>query len=345
VRWEFWPAWAAYLPLIPYLIWLAIKYRSATLFTVTNPGMPASGFAGESKSQILGHLSSSETIAPYTLVAHTLSAKARVQKGLEFVAAHGFPVVVKPDAGERGKGVRIVRAQADLERHLWDAGEDLILQQYIPGPEFGVFYQRAPRERAGRITSITEKRFPTVTGDGRTSVAELILRDSRAVCLASIYLSRSLRPPSDVPDAGEIVPLVEIGSHCRGAVFRDGMHLKTPALEAAIDRVSNAHPGFYLGRFDLRSPSIEAFQHGIFQIIELNGVTSEPTHIYDPAVSLVGAYRALFTQWRAAFEIGAINREMGVRPMRIAQFVRLILASQKPLGSCRPLLMAKDATT
>jgi hypothetical protein len=43
--------------------------------------------------------------------------------------------------------------------------------------------------------------------------------------------------------------------------------------------------------------------------VELNGVTSEATHIYDPKQSLCGAYRVLFEQWRIAFEIGLQNSE------------------------------------
>ena len=46
-------------------------------------------------------------------------------------------------------------------------------------------------------------------------------------------------------------------------------------------------------------------------MIELNGVTSEATNIYDARHSLADAYRVLFEQWSLAFEIGAANRERG----------------------------------
>ncbi len=65
VQWEFWPMWATYLPLVPYLVFLAIKHRSLTLFTAANPGIPSGGLVGESKSQILRHLSQ---VAEFTLV-------------------------------------------------------------------------------------------------------------------------------------------------------------------------------------------------------------------------------------------------------------------------------------
>ena len=162
------------------------------------------------------------------------------------------------------------------------------------------------------------------TGDGRSTITELILRDPRAVCMASVYLSLVRRPVEGVPAAGEPVRLVELGSHCRGAIFLDGTRLKTAALEQAVDRISKNHPGFFFGRFDIRTPSVEAFREGSFKVIELNGVSAEATHIYDPTVGLLDAYRAMFTQWRIAFEIGAMNRERGALPMPVGDLWRLI---------------------
>jgi membrane protein DedA with SNARE-associated domain len=327
VRWEFWPPWAAYIPLVPYIVWLAVRHRSLTLFTAANPGMPSGGFVGESKSQILDHLSRSDgAVAAYSVIPASLQAYARVQRAHEFLEQHGLalPVVLKPDVGERGSGVAVIRSKSELEAYLQTAEEDTIIQQYIDGLEFGVFYYRYPGESEGCIFSITEKRFPAVVGDGSRSVAELILQDQRAVCLANVYLSRSRRPVDEVPMAGELIRLVEIGSHCRGSVFLNGSGLKTSALEEAIDRVSQKHPGFYFGRYDVRTPSIQALQEGVFRVIELNGVSAEATHIYDPAISVLDAYRVLFRQWRLAFEIGAANRDHGVRPMPSIELAKLI---------------------
>ena len=50
---------------------------------------------------------------------------------------------------------------------------------------------------------------------------------------------------------------------------------------------------------------------GRFKVIELNGVSSEATNIYDPRGTLWAAYRTLFRQWRLAFRIGAANRALG----------------------------------
>ncbi len=341
VRWEFWPPWAAYIPLVPYIAWLALRHRSLTLFTAANPGMPSGGFVGESKSQILDHLShADEAVAAYAVIPAALQTYARVQRAHEFLERHGLalPVVLKPDVGERGSGVAVIRNESELEAYLRTAEEDTIIQQYVDGLEFGVFYYRFPGESEGRVFSITEKHFPTVVGDGNRSLAELILQDQRAVCLADVYLSRSRRPVDEVPMAGEPVRLVEIGSHCRGSVFLDGSHLKTSALEKAIDQISRRHRGFYFGRYDVRTPSIQALQEGFFRVIELNGVSAEATHIYDPAVSGLDAYRVLFRQWRLAFEIGSMNRERGARPMPAIELANLIWRRLRRKNGAAPSL-------
>ena len=309
-RWEFWPPWAAYLPVIPYLLWLGVKHRSLTLFTAANPGIPSGGFVGESKSEILARL----PCVPEFFV---------VYPG-ESIDVAEFPVVLKPDVGERGAGVSIARTQTDVRRYLAAARTPTIVQRYVGGLEFGVFYIRRPGEPTGRIFSITEKRFPEVIGDGRASLRQLVLRDPRAARIAPVYLGRD---PDRIPAAGERVRLVEVGSHCRGAIFLDGSRYETPELRAAIDALAQCHPGFYFGRFDIRTPSLTDFQAGRFSILELNGVSAEATHIYDPAVSFWKAYSVLFRQWRLAFQIGAANRTAGVRPLALAEFARIVLRS------------------
>lgn len=328
IQWEFWPAWAAYIPLIPYLFVLAVRHRSLTLFTAANPGIFSGGLLGESKSRMLAYLSRIEGVVPeYEVIPGGLGSNRRLPVAQAFMAGNRltFPVVLKPDVGERGRGVVIARSGSEMESYLSESSEDTIIQRYVEGLEFGVFYYRLPGAPKGKIFSITAKHFPAVTGDARTSLEDLILKDSRAVCLAATYIKRVRARAGSVPTAGEVVRLAEIGSHCRGAVFLDASGLKTSALEDAIDEISRAHPGFYFGRFDIRVPSIAAFQQGReLSVIELNGVAAEATHIYDPSVSLLEAYRVLFTQWRIAFEIGAINRKLGSRPLPLKQLAALV---------------------
>ena len=106
-------------------------------------------------------------------------------------------------------------------------------------------------------------------------------------------------------------------------MFLDGGRLLTPALERAIDRIARHTDGFFFGRFDVRYESEDALREGRgFKIIELNGVTSESTNVYDPSWSLWAAHKTLREQWTLAFRIGAANREAGHRASSPAQLVR-----------------------
>ena len=326
LEWEFWPPWAIYLPLVPWIAWLAARHRGLTVFTGANPGIEAGGFIGESKSAILGELTPG-AVAAYRKIDAALPAAERLAVARRFLDEHSLtlPVVIKPDVGERGRGVAVVRSESRLRQVLESLDRDCLIQEYVEGPELGVFYVRRPDEERGWIFSITDKRLPRVVGDGVATIEQLILRDERAMRMAPTHLDRLAGELDRVPATGEEVSLVEVGTHRLGALFLDGERWRTPALEQAIDEISRSFPGFFFGRYDLRAPSFEAFQKGeSIKVVELNGVTSEATHIYDPQNSLLDAYRVLFRQWALAYEIGARNRERGARPARTLKLLRLV---------------------
>ena len=317
-RWrnsEFWPVWLFYAPLIPYLLGLAVRHRDLLVFTAANPAMPAGGFISEPKHAVLRGLGgSSGFVAKTILLRGDELAAERLSQARRFVTEYrlNYPVVLKPDKGQRGAGVTIISSADELGAHVNRTRYDQLLQEYVPGHEFGVFYAREPDADRGQIFSITEKRMPVVTGDGSSTLEELILSDSRAICMASVYLEQNRDRLAEVPGAGESVRLVELGTHCRGAIFLDGCWLWTQALEERIDLISRCYEGFFFGRYDLRGEDLDALKAGKgFRIVELNGVTSEATHVYDPQHSLGAAYRALAHQWRLAYRIGAANHRRG----------------------------------
>ena len=335
-RWEFWPPWLFYLPVAAWVAWLAVRHRSLTVWAAANPGIPPDGgLVGESKSTILFALGrrelGTETLDDAAGETHAAGVAARVAKTRLVPAGPeaadrlphrieldkwvselgGWPVVVKPDVGERGMGVSVARNPAALAKRLRLARSPLILQEHAPGVELGVFYYRLPGDDRGQILGITEKRQPTVVGDGRASIARLILADERLRCQFRVFARELGAGTERVPAAGERVVLEERGNHCWGSEFRDGSHLETVALATAVERLSRSLPDFYFGRYDLRGATLDDILAGRFKVIELNGVSAEATHIYDPATSLASAYRTLFRQWSTAFRIGALNRRAG----------------------------------
>ncbi len=325
-RWEFWPMWAFYPPVVLYILYLGLRHRSLTLFTAANPAIPGGGFVGESKGAILQGLAHApEQVARWELIPAELPATDRLARAESFLARHrlGYPVVLKPDTGERGSGVRVIRTPEELGAYLARAGGDSLIQEYVEGREFGVFYYRYPGDTRGRIFSITDKSIPVVTGDGSRTLEMLILADDRAVCMAPLFLARHQARLLEVPAAGERVFLGDLGNHCQGAIFHDGNHLVSEELEAAIELLASGYAGFYFGRFDLRVPDEGDLRAGRnFKVLELNGASSEATHIYDPRHGPRAAWRTLREQWRILFAIGERNRRAGVRPLTLAEFLR-----------------------
>jgi hypothetical protein len=320
---EFWPGWLFYAPVIAHWVALGLRYGDFSLPTAANPAIVLGGLCGESKCDILDQVAGDERdlVARYTsIVTHSNDASADPAAAEQAMAQAGlgYPLVVKPDIGCNGTGVRRVDDRAALSRYLvaYPRSTRVLLQEFVPEPgEAGLFYIRHPDEPRGCITSITLKFSPVVTGDGRSTLRQLILADPRAGRLAHLYLPRLAHRQDEVPRQGEQVQLVFVGNHCKGSIFRDGTRLATEALTDRIDRLAQALPEFHFGRIDVRFTSLQALARGEgFRVIEINGVGSEATHIWDPATPLLRAWGAQFFHYGAAFRIAAANRARGHKP-------------------------------
>ncbi|GMW02052.1 MAG: hypothetical protein AMXMBFR84_31880 [Candidatus Hydrogenedentota bacterium] len=328
---EFWPPWLFYIPVVAYYVWLSIRHRGLTLPTAANPSIYSGGLIRESKSQILGLVpeTQSQWFAPFILVERGLGpACDLVALATQMLSNKGitYPIVAKPDLGQRGAGVqRIVDDSALLNYfHQFPKNCAIILQELVPYPhEAGVLYCRIPGEPEGQVFSVTLKEFPVVFGDGNRTLQALIDADPRASLVRQTYMKRHAERLGWVPDQGERVELVFAGNHAQGAVFRDGTALATPELRVWLEAIASSIPDFYFGRFDIRYRSLDAFLQGRDGcIVEINGAGAEATHIWDPAMRLSEAYRTLFRQFELLFEIGAANRRMGHRPLSVVQVLR-----------------------
>ena len=322
-RFEFWPAWRFYAPVWIWAALLSVRHLGARLPLLANPGLPAGGLVGEVKSEVLDLVGADqrEWIAPYvSLLRLGGPAPAQAAAALARARAHGLdlPLVAKPELGCRGAGVRPIRTEGELVDYVsrFPFGERYLLQAMVDVQgEAGVFYQREPGEARGRVVSLTLKYFPHVTGDGVSTLEELIRADPRAGRVSHLYLDRHRDRLAEVLPAGAAFRLAFAGSHSRGAIFRDGTALVTPAMEERFDAIARSIPEFWFGRFDVRFADFEALRRGEgFRIVELNGAGAESTHIWDSRTRLRDAYATLFRQYAALWRIGAENRRRGFRP-------------------------------
>jgi membrane protein DedA with SNARE-associated domain len=320
---EFWPGWLFYAPVVAHWLALGLRYRDFSLPTAANPHITTGGLCGESKLAILRQVGpeARRLVAPATGSttdrSDTRADLVRAEQAMAG-ASLAFPVVAKPDIGCNGTGVRLLHDAAELQAYLaeFPRGATVMLQQFVPDPgEAGIFYIRHPGEPRGRITSITLKEAPIVIGDGVATLRQLIMADLRAGRVPHLYLDRLAHRLHEVPRQGEHVRLVFVGNHCKGSVFRDGREHATAALADAMDRLAGAMPDFHFGRIDVRFSSLAALRRGEgFRVIEINGVGSEATHVWDPRTGLLDAWRAQFFHYGQAFRIGAANRARGFKP-------------------------------
>jgi membrane protein DedA with SNARE-associated domain len=332
---EFWPPVLFYFPVGLWYAWLALRFRSFTLPTAANPRIYAGGLIFESKNDILDQVPTShqEYFAAHARFQHVEEDDVDGAEAAMDQAGVRYPIVAKPDKGQRGNGVQPVNTREELATYLgaFPRQQEVQLQQRVPFEnEAGILYYRLPDETHGHIFSVTRKLFPKVTGDDKQTLAELIDADPRARLLKHVYFPRHAEGLDKVIPADKKVALVFAGSHAGGAIFKDGKNLLSPALEARIDDIARALPEFYFGRFDIRFRDEMSFMDGEnFQIVEVNGAGSEATHIWDADARLREAYKTLFAQFTILFRIGAQNRRRGHQALGPFRLLRDCLAYRR----------------
>lgn len=320
--WEFWPYWIFYLPVYGALPWFWLKSGSTTFFTAANQTMRHGGFVAYSKYQAVQGIPQ-KYLPKTTLLPDGVDA-TEVRETMRALGID-YPVVLKPDLGERGHNVEIIRDESELRTYLGQLADGLILQEYIDGPiEVGVMYARFPGESTGRITSVVHKDQMRVTGDGASTLKELILADPRGKKHQKWLFKAWQEELSWVPEPSESVRLNSVGNHARGSIFRDAGHLATDALTRVLDDIVSGLPGFHLGRFDILINEFDDLDRGDFRIIELNGANSEPGHIYDPENTLFHAYRDLLKHWNLMCNISTAAIRRGAEPDRFGELVASI---------------------
>jgi hypothetical protein len=319
-NWEYWPFGIVQFPLFFYYPWLSFRARSFTFFAASNPGILMGGMFGESKFQVLELIPAE--YKPRSLIFKKEFPRDKTHQII--LENHlDYPLIFKPDIGERGFMVRRINSPQEAEAYAEEMRHDFIIQELVSLPlEFGVFYARFPQDESGTVTSIVMKEMLSIEGDGKSTLKELILNKERAK-LQWPSLEKKYRNELDVVlPKGEKREIVSIGNHCLGTKFINANHLINNRLIASFDQISKSIPGFYFGRFDLRCASIEDLERGNIRIVELNGCGAEPAHIYDPRFSFFKAVAILIEHWRTIFDIAQQNKNLGIDYIPLKEAIR-----------------------
>ena len=323
------PKWLICIPLAIQWSWLALRYGSVTLPTAANPRITSGGMVGEGKLEyfdLMGPLARGATARHVGIRGGRGMPEAALAATLAR-AGLAFPLVAKPDLGLCGYGVCKLDSLAALRDYAecYPDGETIVVQEYLSEEnEAGIFYARDPVSDEGRVIGLALRYYPRVTGDGVSTLEQLIRHDGRAARVLDTPAHTCGLDLGAVPPAGQVVRLSTIGSTRVGGLYRDGGALVTPALAAAIDAIARDMPEFHFGRFDVRFRSAAELSAGAgFTIMEVNGAGSEAIQAWDPDTGLVDGFRMIFAKQRLVFAIGAANRRRGFRPIGPLALVRL----------------------
>lgn len=320
--WEYWPINVVYALPGLYFLYCCARARDWFFYVRTNPGIENGGMFFESKWRIFQLLPKGSYPATVYIPESTgMDAvwDAIAKAGLD------FPLVAKPDRGERGWGVKIVENEADLAAYHGRFGSAYLLQAYVDLPvELSVFYERMPGEEKGRVTSLTGKAFLAVTGDGTSTLESLLRKSDRAFLQAERLAAVYGNAVQSVPAKGEKVVAERIGNHSRGTTFLNLNSQISPALENTIHGIASQMAGFYYGRFDLRCRSLQSLEKGEeFRILEVNGASAEPAHIYDPGFGFIQGQLVLMRHFRTMQRISTANRRRGATGSSWKEFFAL----------------------
>lgn len=316
-NWEYWPMWMVYLPVLPLILFYALRARRWFFFSNVNPVFKTGALMGASKYQILSEIP--ERFRPRTIMNKFNSD--RVQNAfLDMEHANlQFPIIVKPDIGERGLLVELIRDKEELIKYLSANDIDIIIQEYIDLPnECGIFYIRKPSEQKGNIVSIGLKSFFKIVGDGRSTVKEIMESNPRYKLQIERLEKENSKLLKTIYPEGNEIQIEPIGNHSRGTTFIDGNHLIDDKINLLFDKLNDQMRDVHYGRFDIKYNTWEELLEGKnLKILELNGVASEPIHVYDASVPIKDKYKSFFNLWKTIFEISKIQKSRGIFPIRV----------------------------
>ncbi len=313
-HWEYWPMSVANVPLVMSWAWFALRAGRPFFFSAVNPAIETGGLWGESKFNILKRIPSSH-VPPTVFVKQGTDFDEILEKMKDIGLT--WPVIAKPDVGERGLLVSIINSEAELRKYISRCPADFLIQKFVDLPlELAVMYHRFPGRESGSVTSVCVKETLKVTGDGHTPVAGLMKKNPRARLQLPRFGMQHPELLSKIPAPGETLELEPIGNHCRGTRFLNGNHHIDTALTAVFDAVARQMEGIHYGRFDLKCRSVEDLRKGDgFMVMEFNGIGAEPAHIYDPDYPIRLKYRDIHLHWRTIYHIYKVQARRGAESM------------------------------
>jgi hypothetical protein len=308
-HWETWHWIVKYLPMIPVWVWYCFRARSWWFFTASNPTLTFGGFEGENKKEMYAQLPTGSF--PKTFFISPSRSFALIE---DLAARLGFPVAVKPDVGTMGLMFRKINSLQELREYHRRMQADYILQEFCHYPiEVSVFYYRFPGQEKGTITGFVKKEYLSVTGDGKSTLFELMQAYPRVQFRMKEMRVKHAEKLDIIIEDGEVYVLCDALNLSRGGRLVSLEHEKDERLLDVFDKLSHYSGQFYFGRYDVKCASIEDLKNGKnYSILEFNGAGAEPHHVYGNGNNVIQAIKILLDHWHILFKISMANHQRGI---------------------------------
>lgn len=322
--WEFWPVWLSGSPLVLFLFYFGIRARKLFFLTNVNPAFENSALVYSSKFKILKQLNP-DSIPKSVFFKHRNVELSELELLLNEHDLN-FPIIVKPDRGERGLLVEKIKNIGELKKYLDSNKIDFILQEFVELPnEIGIFFNKMPGTEEINISSLCLKEFLQLKGDGYSTIRELLLNDFYGKHQLERFEECFGESINQVLSKGETRLLEPIGNHSRGTKFMDGSHLIDEYIINLIRYIIQNKEGINYGRFDIKYNNIQELKDKRnFKVIELNGVASEPTHVYDRSINIFKKYKIWYDHWNTMYQISKLQTSLGHIPLSAKSVLKIL---------------------
>jgi hypothetical protein len=320
---EYWNANIYVAPVVVYVAYLAAKARSPLFFTAANPAIPTGGMVGEDKADISSWIP--PQYRPKNTTITSVDSMESIKANLE--KAHlQFPLIIKPTVGCRGLMVKKIGSLSEIMEHILHFPTTFLIEEFIDYPiEVAVLYWKNPETGESGIQSIAGKKFLSVLGDGKQTVEALLGHNPRAILQMERLKIEKPALLKSIPKMDKKIIVEPIGNHCRGTKFLDYNQLITPEMVQSFDKIQADLPGNYLFRLDLKVPSVSDLQEGKnIKILEINGVGSDPAHIFDPNTRFFEIWAAYFRLWKKIYEVSTAVHRQGVPYMTLKEYKKFV---------------------
>lgn len=310
-HWETWDWRIKYVIIAPAWCWYCFRARSLWFFTAANPSLTFGGFDGESKREMYALLPPGSY--PRSIFVSPCTTFEQIE---DLPGIHGleYPLAVKPDIGKMGFMFRQIHSKTELKNYHSRVNGDYIIQEFVTYPlEVSVFYYRFPNEQSGTITGFIRKDFLEVTGDGNSTLWQLMRCYPRVQFRLEEMKAKHRDKLNQVLAAGEKYCLSPALNLSRGGKLVSLESEKDDRLLKIFDDLSRCAGGLFYGRYDIKCKSIEDLKRGMnFSILEYNGSGAEPHHVYGNGYSLWKACSILVSHWKVLYRISKMNADKGI---------------------------------